>query len=98
MKTINKKNTDCSQNSINNMYSETGSFGRGGGGGGEGKVVEGNLAIIVVPTPCTYLTFEKKMDPFIYLIVQNVDHFISCPKIFHTHLLLLVRQMSQLIH
>ena len=34
------------------------------------------------------------MDPFIYLIFQNVDLFIYCPSIFCTHLLLLVRQIS----
>ena len=39
-----------------------------------------------------------KMDPFIYLIVQNVDLFIYCPLIFYTHLLLVVdRYRSQFI-
>ena len=48
--------------------------------------------------PHSYLAFEKT-DPFIYLIVQNVDLFIYCPCIFfYTHLLMVVRQISQSIH
>ena len=38
-------------------------------------------AIILKPTTFIYLAFEK-MDPFINLIVQNVDLFIYCPLIF----------------
>ena len=38
------------------------------------------------------------MDRFIYLIIRNVDLFIYCPLIFCTYLLLVVRQISQLIH
>ena len=40
----------------------------------------------------------KKTDPFIYLIVRNVDLLIYCPLIFYTHLLLVVRQIEQSIH
>ena len=45
--------------------------------------------------PNSYTLPLKKTDPFIYLIIRNVDIFIYCPLIFCTHLLLLVRQISQ---
>ena len=72
----------------------------GVGGGGES-----NLGVTVVwvceqafqNLKNIYLAFEK-MDPFIYLIIQNVDPFIYCPLIFCTHLLLVVRQISQSVH
>ena len=79
-------------------------LGWGGGGGGRGA--GGNLGVIVVrvcepafqkPTSFINLAFEKT-DPFIYLIIQNVDIFIYCPLNFCTHLLLVVRQISQSIH
>ena len=38
------------------------------------------------------------MDPFIYLLIQNVDIFIYCHLIFCTHLLLIYRQISKSIH
>ena len=59
----------------------------------------GVRASISKPTPFIYLAFEK-MGPFIYMYldIQNVDLFIFCPLIFCTHLLLVVRQISQSIH
>ena len=41
---------------------------------------------------------KKKTYVFTYLIVRNVDLFIYCPLIFYTHLLLVVRQISQSVH
>ena len=38
------------------------------------------------PTPFIYLAFEKS-NPFIFLIIQNVDLFIYCPLVFYAHLL-----------
>ena len=75
----------------------------GGGGGGVGV---GNLGVILVRVcepvfqnlPHSYTWPLKKTDPFIYLIIQNVDLFIYCPLIFCTHFLLVVRQISQSIH
>ena len=57
----------------------------------------GVRASIWKPTPFKYLAFEKT-DQFIYLLIQNVDLFIYCPLIFCTHLLLVVRQISQSVH
>ena len=57
----------------------------GGGGvrnlGVGGKCGKGVRASISKPTPFIYMPFEKKTDPFIYLIVQNVDK-IYCPLTF----------------
>ena len=58
------------------------------GGGGGGGV--GNLGVILVRVcepvfqnlPHSYTWSLKKTDPFIYLIIQNVDLFIYCPLIF----------------
>ena len=63
-------------------------------GGGGGRAGEGgrNYGLIVVrvcdpvfrslPHSYTmYLAYEKT-DPFIYLIIRNVDLFIYCPLIF----------------
>ena len=44
-----------------------------------------------------YLTFEKT-DSFMYQIVWNVGPSVYSPLIFCTHLLLVVRQISQSIH
>ena len=67
------------------------------GGGNGGNCGTGVRASVSKPTPFIYLAFEKT-DPFIYLIIRNVDLFIYCPLIFCTHLLLIVRQISQSIH
>ena len=79
---------------INNLFPPRGG-GRGGGGGC--NCGTGMRASISKPTPFMYLALEKP-DPFIYLIIQNVDLFIYCPLIFCTHLLLVVRQISQSVH
>ena len=50
-------------------------------GGGAGNCGTGVRASISKPTLFIYLPFEK-MDPYIYLIVINVDLFIHCPLIF----------------
>ena len=73
-----------------------------GAGRGWGRLLGGNCgtgvrASILKPTPFIYLAFDKK-DLFIYLIIWNDDLFIYCPLIFCTHLLLVVRQISQSIH
>ena len=54
----------------------------GEGGGNRGSFGTGVRARISKSTPFIYLAFEKKTDPFIYLIIQNVDLFIHCPLIF----------------
>ena len=68
-------------------------------GGGGGRDNGGNCSkggwVSISDSPFIYLTFEKT-DPFIYLNVQNVDLFIYCPLIVYTHLLLVVRQVSEL--
>ena len=65
-------------------------------GGGEGGVILSNCgmgvrACISKPTPFIILAFEKT-DSIIYLIIRNVDLYIYC-----SHLLLIVRQILQLI-
>ena len=80
-----------------------GGWGWGGGGGGGVTWVylwyecASQYFKTYPTTPFIYLAFEKT-DPFIYLIIRNVDLFIYCPLIFCTHLLLVVRQISQWIH
>ena len=64
------------------------------GGGWGGRVLGGELWY---ECASQYFAFEKT-DPFIYLIVRNVDLFIFCPLIFYAHLLLVVRQIWQSIH
>ena len=62
-----------------------------GGGGGAGR--GGNLGVILVwvcepvfqNLPHSYTWPSKETDPFIYLIIQNVDLFIYNPLIFCTH-------------
>ena len=75
---------------------------RGSWGGGGGRGNRGILVRLCEPVfqnlPLSYTWPLKKTDPFIYLIIQNVDLFIYCPLIFCTHLLLVVRQISQSIH
>ena len=64
-------------------------WGRGEGAGGE----VGNFGVILVRVcepvfqnlPHSYTWPLKKTDPFIYLIIQNVDLFKYCPLIFCTH-------------
>ena len=43
-------------------------------------------------------SLKKKTEPFIYQIVWNVYPFIYCPLVTCTHLLLVIRQISQSIH
>ena len=67
-----------------------------------GGVVWGNLGVILVRVcepvfqnlPHSYTWPSKKTDPFIHLIIQNVDLFIYCPLIFCTHFLLVITQIS----
>ena len=69
-------------------------------------VGKGNLGVILVRMcepvfqnlPHSYTWPLKKTDPFIYLIVQNADLFIYIPLIVYTHLLLVLRKISQSIH
>ena len=63
--------------------------GVGEGNGGNCSTVV--RASISKPTPFIYLAFEKP-DPFISLVVRNVD-IHTLPFDFYTHLLLVVRQM-----
>ena len=73
-----------------------------GDSGAEGG---GNLEVILVRVcepvfqnlPHSYTWPLKKKDPFLYLIIQNVDLFIYCPLLFCTNFLLVVRQISQSI-
>ena len=59
------------------------------GGGGE-RGGGGNLVVIVVRVcepkfqnlPHSYTWHLKQTDPFIYLIIQNVELFIYCPLTF----------------
>ena len=76
--------------------------GGGGGGGGAGGAGCGVTGLILVqvcepvskPTSFIYLAFEKT-NPFIYLIIQNVDLIIYCPLIFFcTHFLLVVGHIT----
>ena len=74
-----------------------------GGGGRWGWYLGGYCgtdvrASILKPTPFIYLALKKQTGPFMYLIVQNVDLFIFYPLMFYTHILLVVRQISQSIH
>ena len=63
----------------------------------------GNLGVIEVRVcepvfqnlPHSYTWPLKKTDPFIYLIIQNVDLFIYCPLIFCTHCWLFDKCRSQ---
>ena len=72
--------------------------GGGGGGGGGGVILVRMCEPVFQNLPHSYTWPVKKTDPFIYLIIRNVDLFIYCPLIFCTHLLLLVRQISHWIH
>ena len=70
---------------------------RGGGGvrgPGRNKII---LVWVCEPVfqnlPHSYTWPSKKADPFIYLIIQNVDIFIYCPLIFCTHCLLVITQI-----
>ena len=60
---------------------------RAGGWGGCGNL--GALVRVCEPVfqnlPYSYTWPLKKTNPFIYLIIQNVDLFIYCPLIFCTH-------------
>ena len=54
---------------------------RGRGGELEGNCGTGVRASISKPTPYIHLAFERT-DPFIYLIIRNVDLFLQCLLIF----------------
>ena len=71
---------------------------KGCGVGGVTRVIVVRCASQYFETYPIHLCGLWKRDPFMYLIVQNVDLFIICPLIFCTHLLLVVRQILQSVH